>query len=285
MIHQDVGKIELGPLLREWRRRRNLTQLDLSLSANTSARHLSFVETGRARPSRALLSRLADHLDIPVRQRNALYVAAGYAPFYERSRLDSPRLRLVTRTVERLFEAHEPFPALALDADENIVSMNRAAALLAREVPAALLEPPVNLMRVALHPDGLSRQVVNLAEWREHMLGRLYRQMIHSGLPSLRSLYREVSAYAEAHADAEAPANRAGAEDSVLSLLHMRLFDTEVRLFSTITTFGASTDITVAELSLETFYPADEHSSTVFRQAADLMPAATAGRLGRSGGA
>lgn len=267
MPKEYADEAEVGPLLREWRQRRNLTQLALAHLANTSARHVSFVETGRSRPSRALLSRLADHLDIPARQRNALYVAAGYAPVFERSRLDSPRLRLVNQTVERLFEAHEPFPALALDADEDIVSMNRAAALLAREVPAGLLKPPVNLMRVALHPEGLARQIVNLAEWREHMLGRLYRQMVHSGLPSLRSLYQEVSAYAGTSAD-----TGAAAENSVLTLLHMRLFDTEIRLFSTITTFGATTDITVAELSLETFHPADEHTAEVFREALEVRP-------------
>lgn len=269
MPKRDAGTAGIGPLLREWRQRRNLTQLDLSLAASTSARHLSFVETGRSRPSRALLSRLADHLDIPAGQRDALYVAAGYAPFYERSRLDPARPSLVTQTVQRLLEAHEPFPALALDADENILAMNSGAALLARELPAGLLEPPVNLMRVALHPDGLSRQVVNVAEWQAHMLGRLYRQMIHSGLPSLRSLYREVSAYAGVHADAGAPAQSRG--DGVLSLLHLRLLDAEIRLFSTVTTFGATTDSTVAELSLETFYPADEHSARVFREARSLL--------------
>ncbi|MFD1076792.1 helix-turn-helix domain-containing protein [Longispora fulva] len=261
-------------MLREWRQRRNLPQLDLAHLADTSARHVSFVETGRSRPSRALLSRLADHLDVPVRHRNALYVAAGYAPAFERSRLDSPRLRLVNQTIERLFEAYEPFPALALDADEDIVSMNRGAALLARDLPARLLEPPVNLMRVALHPDGLARQIVNLAEWREHMLGRLYRQMIHSGLPSLRSLYQEVSGYADTHVGTGAVV-----DDSVLTQLHMRLFDTEIRLFSTITTFGATTDMTVAELSLETFHPADDHTAKVFRKALEARtePARPAG--------
>ncbi|MFF4339370.1 helix-turn-helix domain-containing protein [Kitasatospora sp. NPDC001540] len=248
---------EVGALLREWRRRRGLTQLDLALLADTSARHLSFVETGRSRPSPALLARIADRLDIPDRHRDALYLAAGHAP--TRTGPGSPHPQSVVRAVERLLTAHEPFPALAFDAAEDVVALNRPAALLAHALPAHLRRPPVNLMRASLHPDGLARHVVNLAEWREHLLGRLHRQMVHSGLPGLRALYREVSAYPGPAAPAPG--------DGVLALLHLRALGTEVRLFSTVTSFGAGTDTTVSALSLETFHPADPHTAEVFRTA------------------
>ncbi|MFD0564511.1 helix-turn-helix transcriptional regulator [Kitasatospora saccharophila] len=252
---------EVGALLREWRRRRGLTQLDLALLADTSTRHLSFVETGRARPGPALLARLADRLGVPARQRDALYLAAGHAPVPARPKPVPPHL--VAGTVERLLAAHEPFPALAFDAEENVVSLNRPAALLARLLPEHLRRPPVNLMRASLHPDGLARHVVNLAEWREHLLGRLHRQMVHSGLPALRALHREVSGYPGPAAPAP--------DDGVLAVLHLRAFGTEVRLFSTVSTFGAGTDTDLCALSLETFHPADARTAEVFRAA---LPAA-----------
>ena len=259
----------VGPLLREWRRRRNLSQLDLALRADTSARHVSFVETGRATPSRSLLLRLADHLDVPERHRNTLLIAAGYAPMFEESAFDAARMSAVRAMVDRLFSAHEPYPALALDVDENIITMNRGALLLAEELPAHLRRPPANLMRLALHPDGLAGRVVNLGEFREHMLARLRRQVIHSGKQSLRSLYEEVSGYPGldgAHGlenEHEYPAT-----GGAVILLHLRALGTELRLFSAITTFGAATDITVAEMSLETFHPADEHTADAFHEAA-----------------
>nr|WP_234357613.1 helix-turn-helix transcriptional regulator [Streptomyces puniciscabiei] len=257
-VEQPAG---VGPLLREWRQRRRLSQLDLAQRAGISARHVSFVETGRAQPSRRMLLQLADHLEIPQRNRNTLLVAAGYAPVFQESGFDAARMTAVRAMVDRLFSAHEPFPALALDADENIVTMNGGARLLARELPDHLREPPVNLMRLTLHPEGLSKLMVNSAHFRQHMLGRLHRQVIHSGRPSLRRLYEEVSRYPGMDAEPELT-------DEVVTLLQVRALGTELRLFSTVTTFGASTDITVAELSLETFHPADEHTADVFREAA-----------------
>ncbi|MGW7524959.1 helix-turn-helix domain-containing protein [Streptomyces sp. NPDC054783] len=257
-VEQPAG---VGPLIREWRQRRRLSQLDLAQRAGISARHVSFVETGRAQPSRRMLLQLADHLEIPQRNRNTLLVAAGYAPVFQESAFDAARMSAVRAMVDRLFGAHEPFPALALDADENIVTMNGGARLLARELPDHLREPPVNLMRLTLHPEGLSKMMVNSAHFRQHMLGRLHRQVIHSGRPSLRRLYEEVSGYPGMDAEPELT-------DEVVTLLHVRALGTELRLFSTVTTFGASTDITVAELSLETFHPADEHTADVFRAAA-----------------
>ncbi|MFC8715838.1 helix-turn-helix domain-containing protein [Kitasatospora sp. NPDC057198] len=258
----DRGRTsEVGALLREWRRRRGLTQLDLALLADTSTRHLSFVETGRARPGPALLARLADRLNVPDRHRDALYLAAGHAPASARPAPVPPHPHLLAGAVERLLTAHEPFPALAFDAEENVVSLNRPAALLARLLPEHLRRPPVNLMRASLHPDGLARHVVNLAEWREHLLGRLHRQMVRSGLPALRALHREVSDYP----GPAGPAVPAPGGGDVLALLHLRALGTEVRLLSTVTTFGAGTDTDLCALSLETFHPADAHTAEAFR--------------------
>lgn len=251
-----------GPLLRRWRQHRRLSQLDLALRAETSARHLSFVETGRAQPDRTLLLRLAEQLEIPQRERNTLLVAAGYAPVFVESTYGAGCLEAVRAMIARLFRAHEPFPALALDADGNVVTMNGGARLLARELPEHLRQPPVNLMRLALHPDGLAGLTADSAGFRRHMLERLHRQAVHSGRPALRRLYEEVSAYAHPDDGQVAP------DAEAVALLRVRALGTELRMFTTVTTFGAAADITVSELSLETFHPADGHTANAFRQAA-----------------
>ncbi|GAA3075536.1 helix-turn-helix transcriptional regulator [Streptomyces olivoverticillatus] len=254
--------------MREWRQRRKLSQAELALCADTSARHISFIETGRSRPGRDLLQRLADRLQVPMRQRNTLLVAAGYAPVYRETALDAPRMRIIKEAVDRVLCMHSPFPALAVDADENIMAMNRGAELLLEEAAdPALLVPPVNVMRVSLHPAGLVRHVDNAEEWRGHLLGRLYRQAVYSGRTSLRDLYEEVAGYVMPE---EGPCHELA--DSIVSTLCMRAFGTRLKLFSTITTFGATTDITVAELSLETLHPADDHTAAVFQR---LVPPLT----------
>lgn len=244
----------VGPLLREWRRRRKLSQLELALRAGSSARHVSFLETGRATPSRSMLIRLANELDVPARYRNTLFIAAGYAPYYESNPLGSGRTRSVDSAIERLFTAHEPYPAIAVDADENIVLMNAVARrmLEAGGYPDHLLTPPVNAIRLALHPEGMAGRVANLAEWRSRLLQRVHRQIVHSGRESLRVLYREALAYP---CPDQTPVEDA---DDIVAFVRLRTPGGELRLFSTITTFGASTDITVCELSLEFFHPADE---------------------------
>ncbi|MFF0014483.1 helix-turn-helix domain-containing protein [Streptomyces sp. NPDC005374] len=257
----------VGPLLREWRRRRKLSQQELALQTEISARHLSFIETGRSRPSRALVHRLADSLEVPLRQRNTLLVAAGYSPLYQETSLDAPRLKVVREAVDRLITAHNPYPALAVDAGENILSMNRGAQLLLADVSPALLVPPVNVMRVCLHPEGLARQVVNVDEWRSHLLGRLYRQSVYSGREELRELYEEVSTYGP-----RSMKDCTELSDTIVASIRVRALGTELRFFSTITTFGAATDITVAELSLETMHPANAHTATVFSAAVEDQP-------------
>jgi transcriptional regulator with XRE-family HTH domain len=250
----------VGPLLREWRRRRNLSQLELALRADSSARHLSFLETGRAQPSRSMLLRLADELEVPVRHRNTLLIAAGYAPVYETTPLGSPRTRAVDEAIARLLKTHEPYPAVAVDADENIVLMNQASRLMLENsnYPPELLKPPINTIRLSLHPQGMAQRVINLAEWRRYLLQRVHRQIIHSGRESLRTLYEEVLAYP---CPDQTPVEDT---DDIVAFLRLRAPEGELRLFGTITTFGASTDITISELSLEFFHPADEYTRNAF---------------------
>ncbi|KOG64543.1 hypothetical protein ADK76_08830 [Streptomyces griseoflavus] len=268
----------VGALLRDWRRRKKISQSELALQADASARHLSFVETGRSRPSRELILRLADCLEIPLRQRNTLLVSAGYAPMYQETPLEAPRLKTVREAVHRILGAHAPLPALAVDVDENIVAMNAGTELLLQEVSPHLLVPPLNVMRICLHPEGLVRQVVNAEEWRSHLIGRLYRQAIYSGRASLRRLYEEVSAY---WPNASAPPGHGqDLSDTIVASIRILGLGTELQLFSTIATFGAATDITVAELSLETMHPADQRTAAAFRRAAEER-AAGAGRPGQ----
>jgi transcriptional regulator with XRE-family HTH domain len=261
----------LGELLRAWRQRRNLSQLELALGAEVSSRHLSFLETGRARPSREMVIRLAGELEIPMRERNALLLAAGYAPIYPEHPLDAPEMAPVRQALDRFLRAHEPYPALVVDRHHNLVTANDALDMLVDGVSPHLLEPPANGMRIALHPDGMAPRTLNLAEWSAHLLGRLRRQMQATGDPKLIGLYDELSGYpgveiAPPHTDIQPT-------DIVLPL---RLLDTdgktELAFFSTLSTFGTPTDITLSELAIEAFYPANAH--TALRLMRDIGPQA-----------
>lgn len=240
----------VGPLLRDWRRRRRLSQLDLALEAGVSARHLSFVETGRATPSAQMVLHLAAELDVPRRERNRLLLAAGYAPVYEERDLEDPEMAAVSETVRRVLAAHDPFPALAVDHGWALLAHNTGAARLLEGLPDDLLAPPLNVLRASLHPDGLAPRIRNLGEWKAHVLERLDRQRALTGDPALSTLRAELAAYpgepAAARTDAVAvPLRLATAGGRELSLL------------STVTTFGTPVDITVEELSIESFFPAD----------------------------
>src|SRR4051794_29759782 len=184
-----------GALLRDWRERRRLSQLDLALDAGVSARHLSFVETGRSRPSSRLLLALAERLDVPLRDRNALLLAAGYAPAFGERPLDAPELEPVRAALRRILEAQEPFPAAVVDRRWDLVEANRGIGLLVGGADPALLRPPVNVIRLSLHPNGVAPHIVNLGEWRAHLLERLRRQAQITGDADIRLLLREVSAY------------------------------------------------------------------------------------------
>jgi transcriptional regulator with XRE-family HTH domain len=262
----------VGELLREWRVRRRLTQLALSIQAEISTRHLSFVETGRAAPSREMVIHLAEQLDVPLRERNQLLLAAGFAPAYAETGLDAPRMAAVRAAVRQVLAGHEPFPALVLDRGWNIVDANASVALFTAGVPAELLAPPANVIRISLHPDGLASRIVNFAEWREHLLTGLRRQVSLTADPALADLYAETSGYPvpPAAAGHEPPAGHepaAGRDDTqpvppggpaVFVPLRIRHEGRELSFFSTVTAFGTPLDITVAELAIEAFYPADE---------------------------
>jgi len=245
----------VGNLLREWRQRRKLSQLDLACEAEVSTRHLSFVETGRAAPSRDMLLRLADSLAMPLRMRNLLLVAGGFAPIYAEQPLDAPAMAPARAAVEAILGGHEPYPALAVDRRWTLVAANGAAQALLTGIAPALLEPPVNVLRLSLHPDGLAGRIANLAEWRAHLLERLRVQINQSGDAALAALRDELAAYpcpasAGRHVPAGivVPLRLRGEGGGILSFL------------STTTVFGTAIEVTLSELTLEAFYPADEET-------------------------
>jgi len=246
---------EVGLLLRDWRRRRRLSQLDLALEAGVSTRHLSFVETGRARPSPEMVVHLAEQLEVPLRDRNRLLLAAGYAPAYRERALDEPELEPVREALERVLAAHEPYPAVVVDRGWHLVAANASITALLEGVAPELLAPPANVLRISLHPDGLAPRIVNLGEWRAHLLERLGRQAVLSGDPVVAELFDEVSSY-----PGPPPEPPAHPGDIVVSL-RLRAGERELRFFSTIATFGTAVDITVAELAIESFFPADAQTA------------------------
>ena len=248
----------IGELLRTWRRRRSLSQLELSLNASVSSRHLSFVETGRARPSRDMVLRLAEQLEVPLRERNALLLAAGYAPLYAERPLDAPEMDVARLALDRFLRAHEPYPALVVDRQHNLLASNDALGVLLEGVAPDLLEPPANGLRVALHPRGMAPRTVNFGEWSAHLLQRLRREVAITGDSQLESLYEELAAYPGV--ELRAPHGELTEAEIVLPL-RLRDPDGELAFFSTISTFGTTIDITLAELSIEAFYPANAHTA------------------------
>ncbi|WP_435973227.1 helix-turn-helix domain-containing protein [Streptomyces sp. Qhu_M48] len=257
-VVSDTG---VGPLLRGWREQRRLSQLELALRADSSARHISFVETGRSRPSEEMVLRLAEHLEVPVRERNALLLAAGYAPRYAESPLDAPRLEALREGIEQLLRGYEPYPALVVDGSYTVVAANRGIGLLLDGVPEHLLAPPLNAMRITLHPEGLAPRIRNLREWRGHLLHQMERQIGLARSESLRALYAEVTAYPlpPGGEDEDAPGAPGPEEVYPYFALPLRVeHDGRVLSFvSSISTFNTPLDVTVAELAIETFLPAD----------------------------
>ncbi|WNZ07541.1 helix-turn-helix transcriptional regulator [Streptomyces sp. 11x1] len=254
----------VGPLLRSWRERRRVSQLELALRAGSSARHISFVETGRSRPSEEMVLRLAEHLEVPVRERNALLLAAGYAPHYPETPLDDPSMGALREGMERLIQGYEPYPALVMNATYDVLAANRGIAMLLDGIPESLLVPPLNAMRLTLHPEGMAPRIRNLRAWRGHLLEQMERQVaLHRSEP-LRALYEEVAAYPlppgtpEDDSGGDAGAGP-GAGASVYFALPMRI-EHEGRVLSfisSVSTFNTPLDVTVAELAIETFLPAD----------------------------
>jgi len=253
----------VGEQLRGWRERRRVSQLDLSLQAGISARHLSFVETGRSKPSSNLILRLSEELDVPLRERNALLLAGGFAPAYPEHGLDSPPLSAVTEAMRQVINAHMPNPALAVDGHWELIDANEAVNLLTDGTAPALLEPPVNVLRVSLHPDGMAPRIANFAVWRQHVLFRLRRQADRTGDPFLAELHEELSGYPGGGDVREL--DGAGEAADVVLPIRLRVGDAELSFLSTTTVFGTALDVTVAELAIEAFYPADAGTAVKMR--------------------
>lgn len=254
----------VGPLLREWRQRRRLSQLELACDAEISTRHLSFVETGRSRPSRDMVLRLAERLEVPLRERNTLLTAAGFAPVFGERPLDDPALGPARAAVELVLSGHEPNPALAIDRHWTLVAANRAVAPLLAGLDLALLRPPVNVLRLSLHPQGLAPRIVNRGQWRAHVLERLRRQVTLTADRTLVALLNELRAYpVEPHAVGpdHVPPDDAG----VVVPLTLWVGRDLLSFLSTTTIFGTPVDITLSELAIESFFPADEGTAAYLR--------------------
>ncbi len=256
-----------GRLLREWRERRNLSQLALASGAAVSTRHLSFIETGRSRPSREMVIHLAERLDVPLRERNRLLLAAGYAPVYGMRPLEGEEMGPVRDALRRFLAAHEPYPALVVDRCWNLVLMNAAVQTLLAGVAPHLLEPPVNALRVTLHPEGMAPAIENLGEWAWHIVERLDRAIGATADPDLTALRDELAGYSGVREALEAGPPPARPASEVMLPLSLRHPAGTLSFFATQTVFGNPTDVTLSELSIEAFYPAD-------RATADLLAAA-----------
>src|SRR6516165_8552365 len=252
-------QVQAGELLREWRQRRRLSQLDLALAADVSSRHLSFVETGRSRPTSDMILRLAEHLDVPLRDRNALLLAGGYAPAYPERGLAEPELQAVQAALNKVLKGHEPYPAVVVNRWWEMVDANASIALFTRHVKPELLEPPANVLRLSLHPDGMAPRIANLPEWRAHLLARLHHQAEATGDARLADLHDELTAYPGGQA--EPPPARAlsisGSIPGVVVPLRYRANGRELSFLSITAVIGTPMDVTVSELAIESFYPAD----------------------------
>ena len=251
-----------GPLLRSWRQRRRLSQLDLACTADVSTRHLSYVETGRSRPSRQFLLHVAEHLDVPLRGRNNLLVAAGYAPLYGETDLEAPEMSPVRAALDLVLGHHEPFPALVVDRQWRLVRANAGVGLLLAGVDPALLEGEVNVLRLSLHPHGLGRRVVDLSSFSAHVLSRLRREAALSGDPALTALHDELSSYPGVVAE-ESWADPPG----LVLPLRLRSDLGELSFFTTAAVFGTAADVTLSELTIEQFFPADAATDAAVRGA------------------
>lgn len=265
----------VGGLLRTWRERRRLSQLELAGAADISARHVSFLETGRSVPSRGMLLRLAERLQIPLRERNALLLSAGYAPMYAERRLDDPALQQARKAVELVIAGHEPYPALAVDRHWTLVSANAAVGVLLAGIEPRLLQPPVNVLRLGMHPEGLASRIGNYGQWREHTLTRLRQQVAATADPILIEILAELESYPPPAKEQEMPhASDPTDYGGVVVPFALRTEHGMLSFFSTTTVFGTPLDITLAELAIESFFPADAKTAEVLARIARLPPAA-----------
>lgn len=259
-IHPPVGD-----LLRVWRQRRRMSQLDLACEAEVSTRHLSFVETGRSVPSREMVLHLAERMEIPLRERNTLLVAAGYAPVYPEKPLADPAYSAARKAIDRILEGHEPYPALAIDRHWNLVASNSAVMRLLVGVSAELLQPPLNVLRLSLHPSGIAPRIANFLQWRSHLLTRLRHQIETTADPILMDLLKELQEYPAPEGVPGTPG--IGGEFAGIIVPLQLITDSGIlSLLSTTTVFGTPVDVTLAEIALESFFPADADSAAILRQ-------------------
>ena len=255
----------MGGLLRQWRKRRGLSQLELALRADVSARHVSFLENGRSRPTREMVLRLSERLDVPLRERNTLLLAAGFAPAYPEHRLGDVPMAAVSTAIGQILRGHLPYPALVVDRHWNLVEANDAVAVLVDGSSPDLLEPPVNVLRLSLHPDGIAPRIRNLAQWRAHLLDRLDHQFRVTGDPQLADLHTELAGY-------PGGASRTANPAALMVPLEIAAGEARLSFLSTTTVFGTALDVTVAELAIETFHPADPATAAAFaREFGNLM--------------
>ena len=266
----------VGDFLREWRQRRRLSQMDLALEAEISTRHLSFLETGRSQPSREMVLLLSEKLDMPLRERNIMLVSAGFAPVYSERSLDDPALAGMRQAVDLVLRGHDPYPALAVDRHWSLISANDALVSLIGEVDPALMKPPVNVLRLSIHPAGLARRIVNFTEWRNHLVARLHKQVDATGDARLAALIEELRAYPTP--DAAARGSKSNHDYAgIVVPLQLMTGEGVLTLFSTTTIFGTPVDVTLSELAIEAFFPADPETGLALRRLAEKRPAAAAG--------
>jgi transcriptional regulator with XRE-family HTH domain len=256
------GRPSVGGLIREWRQRRRLSQLDFAVEAEISSKHLSFLETGRSQPSREMLLHLAELLEVPLRERNAMLIAAGFAPMFSERALTDPALQPARSAVEQVLKGHEPYPALAIDRHWTLVASNAAVNPFLEGVDAELLKPPLNVLRLSLHPNGLAPRIVNHAEWRAHLLARLKRQIDVSADRVLMALADELAKY-----PAPSSMGREPRFDTTSIVVPLRLAagGSVLSFISTTTVFGTPIDVTLSELAIEAFFPADDATAAVLR--------------------
>jgi transcriptional regulator with XRE-family HTH domain len=260
-----------GEHLRFWRQHRRLSQLDLAAEADISTRHLSFVETGRSSPSREMVLRLAERLSVPLRERNALLVAAGFAPMYRERSLDDPALAAARRAVDLILKSHEPFPALAVDRHWNLLAGNAMLQPLLAGADPSLLQAPVNVLRLSLHPKGIASQIINLGQWRTHIFERMRQQVQATGDAQLAALLEELRGY-----PVPPGAEATHLEGELLGVAMPFLFRSahgDLSFISTTTVFGSPVDVTLQELALETFFPADPFTAQALQEIAARLKA------------
>jgi len=254
-----MNTMVVGKQIRQWRERRRLSQMQLALEADISPRHLSFIETGRSQPSTGTIDRLAERLEIPYRARNGLLTAAGFAPRHGERTLDDPAMAVARNSVQHILKGHEPYPAIAVDRHWNIVAMNDSISFFTEQIGSTLLQSPMNAIKLALHPEGLAPQVVNLAEWHAHVLEQLDQQIASSADPGLIALRDEVASYPHESDKSPPPAD----PERIWVPLILDTTVGQLSFVATITIFGTPVDITLSELAVEAFFPADEKTAEI----------------------